>query len=32
MVNAVLTKKEFVTWLKNSAGHQYDFDGWYGLA
>lgn len=31
MVNAVLTRTEFVTWLKNSIGHQYDFDGWYGF-
>lgn len=30
MVNAVMTKNEFLVWLNNSIGKQYDFDGWYG--
>ncbi|MEB6240623.1 CHAP domain-containing protein [Staphylococcus xylosus] len=31
MVNAVMTKNEFLVWLNNSIGKQYDFDGWYGF-
>src|SRR5699024_11631545 len=26
-----LTKAQFVNWLKQSEGKQYDFDGWYGF-
>lgn len=25
-----LTQKQFVSWIKNSIGLRYDFDGWYG--
>lgn len=28
---AELTHKEFVKWLNQSVGKQYNFDGWYGL-
>ncbi|PTG89904.1 CHAP domain-containing protein, partial [Staphylococcus chromogenes] len=28
---AKLTKQEFVNWLKQSEGKQYDMDGWYGF-
>lgn len=31
MVKAVMTKNEFLVWLNNSIGKQYDFDGWYGF-
>lgn len=30
MTTAVMTQSQFVTWLKNSIGKKYDFDGWYG--
>ena len=30
-MQAKMTKSQFVTWLKNSEGRKYDFDGWYGL-
>ncbi|PTF90215.1 CHAP domain-containing protein, partial [Staphylococcus chromogenes] len=29
-MTAKLTKQEFVNWLKQSEGKQYDMDGWYG--
>lgn len=28
---AKLTHKEFVKWLNQSVGKQYNFDNWYGL-
>ena len=30
-MTAKLTKKEFVKWLNQSVGKQYNFDNWYGL-
>lgn len=30
MTTAVMTQSQFLTWLKNSIGKKYDFDGWYG--
>lgn len=30
-MTANLTKKEFVKWIKQSIGKQYNFDGWFGL-
>ncbi|MCO4330311.1 SH3 domain-containing protein [Staphylococcus hyicus] len=30
-MTAKLTKQEFVNWLKQSEGKQYDMDGWYGF-
>ncbi|NGR00267.1 CHAP domain-containing protein, partial [Staphylococcus aureus] len=30
-MQAKLTKKEFIEWLKTSEGKQYNADGWYGF-
>jgi N-acetylmuramoyl-L-alanine amidase len=30
MTTSKMTQAQFVTWLKNSIGKKYDFDGWYG--
>lgn len=30
-MQAKMTKSQFITWLKNSEGRKYDFDGWYGF-